>query len=287
MDPWPCPAPAVPLFPESPDAPPGEPAIGSGDPCFPRYGSGSCIDGEDSLVAADDPASSPEGPDRAGPLSVSVAPVKAPSADGPARFPIPPFSWPDGTGDCKDVPAFIPDPAAVTGESCRMIGLSPFPVLAVWLPARDPAALPEDPGEPATEESGDWAAWDPGARPADPMDVPVKDPIPMDEEPGNVSPEDPIPLPAGDPMEESAPDDDAGPDCPGGQLLAGRHAIQVPSARIRRIQQKRLFIPVLYAEVWNKYRLIAAVTYHQFQRSGEKNGRGGRELNDESCSLPI
>lgn len=197
------------------------------------------------MVADDRPVSCPDGPDPAGaPLSVSVAPARAPPADGPARFPLPPFSWPDGTGDCEAVPAFIPEPVAVTVEPCEVARLSLFPEPAGCSPANGPDVLPEEPDEPATEASGDRAAWDPAVSVVDPTDVLVEDPVSPAEE---TSPDDPTPLPPGDPEGDSAADAADPPDWPLWAASAGRHAIQIPSARIRRIQLKRLFILVLYA----------------------------------------
>jgi hypothetical protein len=98
--------------------------------------------------------------------------------------------------------------------------------------------------------------------------------------------EDPASLPAKDPAAESAPDADDGPDCPLWAASAGRHAIHIPSARIRRIRQKRLFIPVLYAEESDIYNLIAAATCQLFTGSGGKERRlwlGAEMMNHVHC----
>jgi hypothetical protein len=115
------------------------------------------MSGEYSRVAADNrPGSSPDGPGQpGGPLSVSARRAPEPAPDAPAGSPIALFSWTDGTGDCEELLPLLPDPAAETGEPCGLTGLSSFPVLAAWLPAGDPAVLPEDPGEPVTKESED------------------------------------------------------------------------------------------------------------------------------------
>jgi len=93
-------------------------------------------------------------------------------------------------------------------------------------------------------------------------------------DPADGSSADPVAVsaaPVSPPFEEAGPD---GPEC---AASAGRHAIHIPSARIRRIQQKRLFIPVLYAEESDIYRLIAAATCQGVRRPGSKNDPGGLE----------
>ncbi|MDD1711883.1 MAG: hypothetical protein LUQ69_01790 [Methanoregulaceae archaeon] len=89
----------------------------------------------------------------------------------------------------------------------------------------DPDAVPGDPVEPVTEESVDGSAGDPREPPEDPGDIPLSDPA-------DRSSADPVAVfaaPVSPPFEEAGPD---GPEC---AASAGRHAIHIPSARIRRI----------------------------------------------------